>query len=90
MQMLMEGITLSDAQKSAVDSITAKYRAERQKLMPNGMQGGRPDDATRAKMTDMMNKQNAEIRAILTADQQKVFDTNVEKRNQAIQQRQGN
>ncbi|HKY98270.1 MAG TPA: Spy/CpxP family protein refolding chaperone [Gemmatimonadaceae bacterium] len=88
MQMLMEGITLTDAQQAKLDSVTAKYRAERQKMMPNGMQGGPPDDATRQKMREMMDKQNAEIRGLLTADQQKVFDANVEKRKQAMQQRQ--
>jgi Spy/CpxP family protein refolding chaperone len=90
MATLMEGITLTDAQQLKVDSISGKYRAERQKLMPNGMQGGPPDDATRAKIGEMMNKQTAEIRAILTADQQKLFDANVEKRKQMMQQRQGN
>lgn len=88
MAMLFEGITLSDAQQAKVDSITAKYRAERQKMMPNGMGGGPPDEGMRAKMTEMMNKQNGEIRAVLTADQQKVFDANVEKRRQMMQQRQ--
>jgi hypothetical protein len=39
-------------------------------------------------MGEMMDKQAAELRAILTADQQKVFDANVEKRKQAMQQRQ--
>jgi Spy/CpxP family protein refolding chaperone len=90
MAMLFEGITLTEAQQAKVDSISAKYRAERQKLMPNGMQGGPPDDATRTKMGEMMNKQNSEIRGILTADQQKVFDANVEKRKQMMQQRQNN
>ena len=90
MSMLFEGITLTEAQQTKVDSITTKYRAERQKLMPNGMQGGPPDDATRARMGEMMTKQAAEIRAILSADQQKVFDANVEKRKQRMQQRQGN
>jgi Spy/CpxP family protein refolding chaperone len=85
MAMLMEGITLSDAQQAKLDEIAARYRAERQKLMPNGMQGGPPDDATRAKMGEMMDKQSAEVRAILTADQQKLFDANVEKRKQAMQ-----
>jgi Spy/CpxP family protein refolding chaperone len=85
MAMLMEGITLSEAQQAKLDEIAARYRAERQKLMPNGMQGGPPDDATRAKMGEMMDKQSAEVRAILTADQQKLFDANVEKRKQAMQ-----
>lgn len=88
MAMLFEGITLTDAQQTKVDSITAKYRAERQKMMPNGMGGGPPDEGMRAKMTEMMTKQNAEIRAVLTADQQKTFDANVEKRKQMMQQRQ--
>jgi Spy/CpxP family protein refolding chaperone len=88
MSTLFEGITLTEAQQSKVDSIGARYRAERQKLMPNGAQGGPPDDATRAKMAEMMDKQAAELRAILTADQQKLFDANVEKRKQRMQQRQ--
>ena len=90
MSMLFEGITLTEAQQSKVDSISAKYRAERQKLMPNGMQGGPPDDAARAKMGEMMEKQAVELRAILTADQQKLFDANVEKRKERMQQRQSN
>lgn len=85
MAMLFEGITLTDAQQTKVDSISAKYRAERQKMMPNGMGGGPPDDATRAKMMEMMTRQNAEIRAILAPDQQKIFDANVEKRKQMMQ-----
>ena len=85
MAMLMEGITLSEAQQAQLGEIAAKYRAERQKLMPNGMQGGPPDDATRAKMGEMMDKQSAEVRAILTADQQKTFDANVEKRKLTMQ-----
>ncbi|HEU4878731.1 MAG TPA: Spy/CpxP family protein refolding chaperone [Gemmatimonadaceae bacterium] len=89
MAMLFEGITLTDAQQTKVDSISAKYRAERQKMMPNGMGGGPPDESMRAKMTEMMNKQNAEIRAVLTPEQQKTFDANVEKRKQMMQQRQG-
>lgn len=85
MQMLMQGITLTDAQQSQLDAISARYRAERQKLLPNGMQGGPPDDATRAKLSEMLDKQAVEVRAILTADQQKLFDANVEKRKQTMQ-----
>ena len=38
---------------------------------------GSVDDATRAKMADLQQKQAAEIRAILTADQQTTFDKNL-------------
>ena len=77
MQMLFEGITLTEAQQKQVQDISEKYRAQMRELMPNGMQGGPPDDATRAKMDGIRSKQNAEIRAILTADQQTLFDKNV-------------
>ena len=87
MAMLFEGITLTEAQQAQVDSISAKYRAERQKMMPNGMGGGPPDESMRAKMTEMMEKQNVELRAVLTADQQKTFDANVEKRKQMMKTR---
>jgi len=87
MQMLFEGITLTEAQQKQVQDISEKYRGEMRALMPNGMQGGPPDDATRAKMDDLRSKQNAEIRALLTADQQTIFDKNVaeaKKRREAM------
>ena len=77
MQMLFEGITLTEAQQAQVRTISEKYRAQMRELMPNGMQGGPPDDATRAKMEDLRGKQNAEIRALLTGDQQTIFDKNL-------------
>jgi len=87
MAMLFEGITLTDAQQKQVQDISEKYRGQMRELMPNGMQGGPPDDATRAKMDDLRTKQNAEIRALLTADQQTIFDKNVaeaKKRREAM------
>ena len=77
MQMLFEGITLTDAQQKQVQDISEKYRGQMRELMPNGFQGGPPDDATRAKMDALRTRQNADIRAILTADQQAIFDKNV-------------
>ncbi len=73
--MLFEGITLTASQKLAVDSIQAKYRAERGKTMSAGQ--GRQAPGARTKMTELMDKQNAEIRALLTADQQVAFDKNI-------------
>ncbi len=73
--MLFEGITLTASQKLAVDSIQAKYRAERGKTMSAGE--GRQNSGARTKMAGLMEKQNADIRALLTADQQIAFDKNV-------------
>ena len=74
MEMLMQGITLTDAQKASVDSVSQSFRAQ----MPPMQQGAPPDSATRAKRMEVMQKQYAAIRTVLTADQQKVFDKNVE------------
>lgn len=74
MEMMMQGITLTDAQKASVDSIGQAFRAQ----MPAMTPGTPPDSATRAKRTEVMQKQSAAIRAVLTPDQQKVFDKNVE------------
>ena len=81
----MEGITLTEDQQAKFGEIALKYRAERQKLMPNGMQGGPPDDTMRAKLSEITDRQYAEIRALLTADQQKLFDANLERRKQLMQ-----
>jgi Spy/CpxP family protein refolding chaperone len=74
MEMLMQGITLTDAQKTSVDSITAAFRTQ----MPPMQQGTPPDSATRAKRMEVAQKQYAAVRTVLTADQQKVFDKNLE------------
>lgn len=73
MEMLMQGITLTDAQKTSVDSIVTATRAQ----MPPMQQGTPPDSATRAKRMEVMQKQMAAVRTVLTPDQQKVFDENV-------------
>ena len=74
MQRLMNGITLTDAQKAQVDSITQVFRSQ----MPPMQQGTPPDSATRAKMMEARQKQYTAVRDVLTADQQKVFDKNLE------------
>lgn len=74
MEMLMQGITLTDVQKASVDSIVQAYRAQ----MPAFTPGQPPDSAARAKRMEVMQKQNAAIRAVLTTEQQTTFDKNVE------------
>jgi Spy/CpxP family protein refolding chaperone len=70
--MMFEGITLTAAQKAQVDSIHARHRSEMQGLDPRNNPGDRE------KMRQMMQAHMAEIRAVLTADQQVVFDRNVQ------------
>jgi Spy/CpxP family protein refolding chaperone len=83
MQRLLQGITLTAAQQAKVDSITAKYRPQ----MPPFTPGAPPDSATRAKMRALFGNQDEEIRAVLTPDQQKVWDQNVTEMRNRMQQR---
>ena len=74
---LLKDITLTDAQKEQVKTIREKYLPQQVELRKSAQATGSMDDATRARMTDLQNKQAAEIRAILTADQQAQFDRNL-------------
>jgi len=76
--MLLKDITLTDAQKEQVKTVREKY-VPRQMELRKAVQatGAPPDDKTRAAMVDLQNQQAADIRAILTADQQKIFDKNL-------------
>ena len=76
--MLLKDITLTDAQKDQVKTIREKYLPQQMELRKQAQAvGGPPDEATRNKMMDLQTQQATDIRAILTADQQKVFDKNL-------------
>ena len=75
--MLLKDITLTDAQKAQIKTIRDKYVPQQMELRKSAQATGSMDDATRAKMMDLQTKQAAEIRAILTADQQTQFDKNL-------------
>jgi Spy/CpxP family protein refolding chaperone len=73
-EMMFRGITLTDAQKAKIDSIqTAGREAMRTAMAGGGMQ----DAAARERMQEMRAKQTADIRAVLTAEQQAIFDANL-------------
>jgi Spy/CpxP family protein refolding chaperone len=76
--MLLKDITLTDAQKAQIKTIRDKYVPQQMELRKAAQAvGGPPDEATRTKMMDLQTKQAAEIRAVLTADQQATFDKNL-------------
>jgi Spy/CpxP family protein refolding chaperone len=74
---LLKDITLTDAQKAQIKTIRDKYVPEQMQLRKAAQATGSMDDATRAKIDDLRTRQAADIRAILTADQQAVFDKNL-------------
>jgi Spy/CpxP family protein refolding chaperone len=86
--MLLKDITLTDAQKAQVKTIRDKYVPQQMELRKAAQgTGGPPDEATRTKMMDLQEKQAADIRAILTADQQKVFDGNLKEMRDRMEAR---
>ncbi len=81
MARLMDGITLTDSQKTQVQAIEDKYAPQMQQFrqkMRDARQNGTPmDSASMQAMRDMNKKERDEIRAVLTPDQQSKFDDNV-------------
>jgi len=73
MAALMQGITLTAEQQTAVDSLTKKYQGARQALMQDQ---SLDQDARRAKNREAMTKQSDEVKALLTDEQKKVFEKN--------------
>jgi Spy/CpxP family protein refolding chaperone len=72
-ELLFKDITLTPEQRAKIDSIRGRYRAERPAFTP----GSPPDSATRRSMRERMRAQLDEIRAVLTPDQQQLWDRNV-------------
>ena len=73
-EMLFKGITLTAAQQAKVDSIQAKGREEMMAMMQGG---GQDRAALREVMMQTRAKQMADIRGVLTAEQQATFDKNL-------------
>lgn len=73
MEMMLKDITLTDAQKAKVDSINA----EMQKSMPQMTPGEPPAPEMREKMMAARQKQQTDIRAVLTDEQKVIFDKNI-------------
>lgn len=85
---LLKNVELTDAQKTQLRAINKKYAEQRQALVrdargPRGTDAARqrPDSATRAqrfaRVQALAEQQRAEVRGILTAEQQRTFDANV-------------
>jgi Spy/CpxP family protein refolding chaperone len=88
--MLLKDINLTDAQKAQIKTIRENYLPQQMELRKaTQATGGPPDEATRTKMMDLQNKQAGEIRAILTADQQKTFDHNLHEMKERMDRRNG-
>jgi Spy/CpxP family protein refolding chaperone len=83
--MLLRGIELSSDQRQRIDSIRAQYRDQMHALWSDSSD----PEQSREKMHDLMEQQTSDIRSVLTPDQQKVFDQNLEQIRAHMRDRDG-
>lgn len=87
--ILFRDIALTDAQKAQVLAIDATYREQYRALRP--ADGQRPDSAARAQraaqLRQIAQRQQAELRAVLTPAQQAQFDRNVAAARERVAER---
>jgi Spy/CpxP family protein refolding chaperone len=81
---LLRGITLTDGQRRRIDEISARYRAQTDSM--------RADDTVERRemirrMMGVRQRRNDEVRAVLTSEQQAIFDRNVEEMRQRMRDR---
>jgi Spy/CpxP family protein refolding chaperone len=85
--MQMNGIELTDAQKMKREEIMKKYEPDMIRLRDKMMNGG-DRTALRKEFMALHEKAGSEIRAILTPDQQVVWDKNMAEMRARAEQRQ--
>jgi Spy/CpxP family protein refolding chaperone len=85
--MQMNGIELTDAQKIKREEIQKKYEPEMMALRDQMMNGGDRTEL-RKKFMALQDKAGTEIRAILTPDQQVVWDKNMAELKARVEQAQ--
>ena len=76
--LMFEGITLTDAQKTKIDSISAASQKARADLRAS--MGEQPDrQAMQAKNMEIVTKEREAIKGVLTKEQATTFDANIAK-----------
>ena len=91
------GVNLTDAQKAQVKTVMERYRPQREALQKQMQDrrasGQKPDSAFLAGMRTqrqaLMEKQQADIRAVLTAEQRTKFDANVAQMRERMKEHAG-
>ena len=75
------GIALNENEKAAVKTISEKYREQYKELRETNQKAAAGQNAqARAQLQGLMEREQAEIRAALTAEHQAQFDANIAKR----------
>jgi Spy/CpxP family protein refolding chaperone len=72
---LLENMMLTESQKAKIEGINRKYQPEIQAIVESMNNGGDRGEAMQ-KRNALLEKMQPEIRAVLTPDQQAIFDKN--------------
>jgi Spy/CpxP family protein refolding chaperone len=84
----LAGIELTEAQKTKVAQITAKYQPDLEAIRESMQSGGDRAEAFQ-KMRALREKMSPEIRAVLTPAQQAIYDKNLAEQRARMEQRGG-
>jgi Spy/CpxP family protein refolding chaperone len=84
----MTGIELTEAQKTKINAIMAKYQPEMQAIRESMQSGGDRAESFQ-KIRALREKMSPEIRGVLTPEQQAIYDKNVAEQRARMEQRQG-
>jgi len=84
--MELNGIELTDAQKVQLEAIQKKYQPEMMAIRNDMMNGGDRAELMK-KAAELREKSAKDIRAILTPDQQVVFDKNLAEQRARMEER---
>lgn len=86
MTALLQGITLTPAQQTRLDSVTQAFSTR----LPAMERGAQMDSTQRAQRMQVSQQRDAAYRAVLTPEQQTVWDTNVQTMQANMPRRPGN
>ena len=93
MRGLMRGIELTEAQRTRIKAIHDSYLPQRQEMQKSMREARasrqRPDSASLQRWRDLATRERNEMRAVLTAEQQRAFDRNSQKASERMKNRRG-
>jgi Spy/CpxP family protein refolding chaperone len=84
-EQLFKGITLSQAQQDSLKALRATHEKARKDAF-DANRSQKPSDEMRTKQREMMDAHRKQIRDVLTADQQTVFDKNAQEMQERMKQ----
>jgi Spy/CpxP family protein refolding chaperone len=85
--MLFRGINLTSAQRDSIAKLNAAHYRAMGQLLDSHSAGTPPDSATRAQFHALRTQHRSDLRAVLTPDQQQIFDQNLATRRPRTEQR---